>query len=179
MYWTTEVVTTNNMNIIREYHEQDFEICRKLWEELTQRHRDIYVDPSIGGEDPGSAFERYLKKTDLAGLWVVEEDEVVVGMAGLLIDQEDAQIEPIVIRSDFRSKGIGTQLLEKLTAEAKGRGASFLSIRPVARNIEAIQCFYRAGFSLLGHIDMFMDLSNENDQGWLDGVTIHGNNFRY
>jgi GNAT superfamily N-acetyltransferase len=167
------------MNIIREYEEQDFENCRKLWEELTQRHRDIYFDPSIGGDDPGSAFERYLKKTDLAGLWVVEHDGLVVGMAGLLVDEDEAQIEPIVIGSDFRSKGIGTLLLETLRLEAKGRGASFLSIRPVARNIEAIQCFYRAGFSLLGHIDMFIDLSNDNDQGWQDGVTIHGNNFRY
>lgn len=176
---TTEVVTTSTMNIIREYHEQDFESCRKLWEELTQRHRDIYFDPSIGGEDPGIAFERYLKRTDLAGIWVVERDGLVAGMAGLLVDEDEAQIEPIVIGSDFRSQGIGTLLLEKLKAEAQQRGAEFLSIRPVARNIEAIQCFYRAGFSLLGHIDMFIDLSNENDQDWLDGVTIHGNDFRY
>ena len=167
------------MNIIREYQEQDFESCRKLWEELTQRHRDIYFDPSIGGEDPGSAFERYLKKTDLAGLWVVEQDGNLIGMAGLLLDEDDAQIEPIVIRSDFRSQGIGTRLLATLKAEAKARGAEFLSIRPVARNIEAIQCFFRAGFSLLGHIDMFMDLKSENNEGWLDGVTIHGNKFRY
>jgi GNAT superfamily N-acetyltransferase len=109
----------------------------------------------------------------------VERDQVVIAMAGLLLDEDEAEIEPIVIRADFRSQGIGTLLLEKLKAEAKRRGAKFLSIRPVARNIEAIQCFYRAGFSLLGHIDMFMDLSNENDQGWLDGVTIHGNDFRY
>jgi GNAT superfamily N-acetyltransferase len=167
------------MNTIRQYQESDFESCRKLWEELTQRHRDIYFDPSIGGTDPGSAFERYLKKTDLAGIWVVERNKVVIAMAGLLLDEDEAQIEPIVIRSEFRSQGIGTLLLEKLKAEAKSRGAAFLSIRPVARNVEAIQCFYRAGFSLLGHIDMFMDLSNDNDQGWLDGVTIHGNDFRY
>lgn len=167
------------MNIIREYQDKDFESCRKLWEVLTQRHRDIYFDPSIGGEDPGNAFERYLKKTDLAGIWVVEHDMLVIGMAGLLMDENDAQIEPIVIRSEFRSQGIGVQLLERLKIEAKQRNADFLSIRPVARNIEAIQCFYRAGFSLLGHIDMFMDLSDEDDQSWLDGVTIHGNTFRY
>ncbi len=98
------------MNTIREYQQQDFESCRKLWEELTQRHQDIHFDPSIGGDDPGSAFERYLKRTDLAGVWVVEQDSFIIGMAGLLIDEEDAQIEPIVIHSDFRSQGIGTLL---------------------------------------------------------------------
>lgn len=165
--------------VIRRYEDRDLAHCRRLWHELTQRHRDIYFDQSIGGDDPGSAFERHLKRADLAGIWVVERDQVIIGMAGLLIDENDAQIEPIVIHPDVRSQGIGTELLKRLKSEAKIRGAEFLSIRPVARNIEAIQCFYRAGFSLLGHIDMFMDLSNENDQGWLEGVTIHGNNFRF
>ena len=164
---------------IREYREQDFESCRELWRELTQRHRDIYFDPSIGGDDPGVAFEEYLKKPNLAGIWVAEQDDLVLGMAGLLTDGNEAEIEPIVVRSDHRSRGIGSLLLERLKSEAKARGAGYLSIKPVARNIEAIQCFYRAGFSLLGHIDMFMDLSDGNDQGWLDGVTIHGNTFRY
>ena len=100
-------------------------------------------------------------------------------MAGLLINEEDAEIEPIVIHSEFRSQGVGTQLIEKIKTEAKERGVEFLSIRPVARNVEAIQCFHRAGFSLLGHIDMFLDLTEKSDQEWKDGVTIHGYAFRY
>ena len=168
------------MNIlIREYKEQDFKSCRELWRELTQRHRDIYFDQSIGGDDPGTAFEEYLKKTNLVGVWVAEGESLVLGMAGLLMEGSEAEIEPIVIRSNHRSRGIGSLLLERLKVEAKARGAGYLSIRPVARNIEAIQCFHRAGFSLLGHIDMFMELSGENDQQWKDGVVIHGNTFRY
>ncbi|HXQ34067.1 MAG TPA: GNAT family N-acetyltransferase, partial [Anaerolineales bacterium] len=154
------------MNItIREYQDRDFEGCKMLWRQLTQHHRDIYSDQSIGGDDPGIYFERYLQKTNLAGLWVAEES-LVVGMAGLLIYEEEAEIEPIVIHSDFRSRGVGTQLIEKIKTEAKERGVEFLSIRPVARNVEAIQCFHRAGFSLLGHIDMFLDLTEKSDQEW-------------
>ena len=146
---------------------------------MTQRHRDIYFDPSIGGDDPGAAFEEYLKKTDLAGLWVVVGESHILGMAGLLMDGNEAEVEPIIIHSGHRSQGIGNLLLERLKAEAKPRGVGYLSIKPVARNVEAIQCFYRAGFSLLGFIDMFMDLSGEKDQEWKDGVTIHGHEFRY
>jgi GNAT superfamily N-acetyltransferase len=165
---------------IREYQDTDFESCKQLWRELTQRHRDIYFDQSIGGDDPGAAFEHYLKKTNLAGLWVVEQAKLVLGMAGLLVDGNDAEIEPIVIRSESRSQGIGILLIKKLKAEAKERGTVYLSIRPVARNIEAIKCFYHAGFSLLGHIDMFLDLTDENGQEeWKEGITIHGNAFRY
>ena len=165
--------------VIREYQDRDFESCRQLWSELTQRHRDIYSDQSIGGDDAGVHFERYLKKTNLAGPWVAEENSVVVGMAGLFVEGDEAEIEPIVVRAGFRSRGIGTLLLERLKAEAKARGVGYLSIRPVARNVEAIRCFHRAGFSLLGHIDMFLDLANESDQEWVEGVTIHGHAFRY
>ena len=165
--------------LIREYQDPDFESCRKLWEELTVRHREIYSDPTIGCDHPGSAFERYLKKPELAGIWVVEKDTGVIGMAGLLMNGTEADVEPIVIQSDSRAQGIGTALLQRLKSEAKQRGVDYLSIKPVARNVEAIQCFYRAGFSLLGHIDMFMDLTDEKEPGWVDGVTIHGKQFRY
>ena len=168
------------MNIvIREYQDDDFESCRQLWRELTQRHRDIYSDQSIGGEDPVIHFEQYLKKTNLCKLWIAEEYSIVIGMTGLLLDEDEAEIEPIVIRSDFRSRGIGTLLIERLKSEARARGVRYLSIRPVARNVEAIKCFYHAGFSLLGHIDMFLDLTDEGDQDWQEGVTIHGQPFRY
>ncbi|MBI4300887.1 MAG: hypothetical protein HY677_07095, partial [Chloroflexi bacterium] len=37
---------------IREYRTADFEACRSLWGELTRHHREIYEDPTIGGDDP-------------------------------------------------------------------------------------------------------------------------------
>ena len=168
------------MNItIREYQERDLNSCKELWRELTQRHRDIYMDSSIGGEDPAIHFEFYLSKNNLAGLWVAEEGTMVVGMAGLLLNGEEAEIEPIVVQTEFRSRGIGTQLIEMVKLEARARGVGYLSLRPVARNVEAILCFYRAGFSLLGHIDMFLDLNEDDGQAWTDGITIHGCQFQF
>ena len=168
------------MNVaIREYQDRDLESCKLLWRELTQHHRDIYSDQSIGGDDPGVYFERYLEKTNLAGPWIAKEGSVIVGMAGLLMDGDEAEIEPIVIRSEFRSRGVGTLLIERLKAEARERDVGYLSIRPVARNVDAIKCFYRAGFDLLGQIDMFLDLTEDGSREWKDGVTIHGHAFRY
>jgi hypothetical protein len=42
---------------IREYRDTDYESCRGLWVELTGRHREIYGDPAIGGDDPGRGFD--------------------------------------------------------------------------------------------------------------------------
>jgi N-acetylglutamate synthase-like GNAT family acetyltransferase len=164
---------------IREYQDRDLESCKLLWKELTQHHRDIYSDQSIGGDDPGIYFERYLEKINLVETWIVEENSAVLGMAGLLMHKGEAEIEPIVIRSEFRSHGVGTLLIERLKMEAKKCGVESLSIRPVARNIEAIKCFHRAGFSIIGHIDMFLDLTEESSQAWKDGITIHRHGFRY
>jgi hypothetical protein len=42
---------------VRDYADGDYDACRSLWAELTEYHRDIYGDPSIGGDDPGAAFD--------------------------------------------------------------------------------------------------------------------------
>ena len=54
-----------------------------------------------------------------------------------------------------------------------------LSIRPVARNVEALQLFHEAGFRTLGHVEMFMDLSESPERNWKSGVEVHGKDFRY
>ncbi len=168
------------MNIsVRPYEPSDLDACRALWRELTQRHRDIYADPTIGGGDPGSEFDAHLAHPQLAGIWVVDGDARVVGLCGLLIDGAEGEVEPIVVASTERSKGIGRQLLGHAAQEAKTRGVRFLSVRPVARNIEAISFFSNAGFGLIGHVELFMELSDDTGREWKDGITIHRNDLKY
>ena len=164
---------------IREYEPSDLEVGRDLWRDLTQRHRDIYDSPTIGGNDPGSQFDEYLEKTNLAGPWLAVEGSTVVGMAGLLLSGGEAELEPIVVRPSWRSRGIGTLLIEHVKAQARARGVRSLSIRPVARNVEAIACFHRAGFTTLGHLDLFLQLTDDDDSRWKSEIVIHGNEFRY
>jgi GNAT superfamily N-acetyltransferase len=165
---------------IRPYEPPDLEACRSLWRELTQRHRDIYDDQSIGGDDPGPYFDQtYLNRPDLAAVWVGAHDDDVVALTGLCIDGDEGEVEPLVVSSRLRSQGIGHQLLEHVIAEARMRGIRHLSIRPVARNIEALQLFHEAGFRSLGHLDMFMDLSNDAHRSWKAGIRVHDRDFTY
>lgn len=46
--------------IVRDYADGDYGACRSLWAELTEYHRGIYGNPSIGGDDPGAGFDDYL-----------------------------------------------------------------------------------------------------------------------
>ncbi len=164
---------------IRPYEEGDLAACRELWRELTERHREIYEDASIGGEDPGLAFDDYLARPELAGPWLAVAGAKVVGLAGLLVREGEAEIEPVVVRSDQRSRGVGTALIEFLIEEAKRRRVPYLSVRPVARNARAMACFHRAGFSVLGHVEMFQMLDSERSGNWKAGIKIHGLDFEH
>jgi GNAT superfamily N-acetyltransferase len=139
---------------IREYQDSDYHACRALWVELTQHHRDIYDDESIGGDDPGAELDAHLKDTKRAITWVAEEDGTAYG-------------------------GVGTALLQTAIEEAKSRGMRSLSIQPVARNVDAMRLYRRLGFHILGHIDMTLDLKSGSDRKWKSGIAIHGEEYAY
>lgn len=165
--------------IIRKYKSSDIESCRDLWAELTQRHRDIYKDKTIGGDNPGEIFDSYRNNEKLYGPWVAEINKSVVGLTGLLIEGEEAEIEPVVVSDQYRNKGIGKALIEHAIGEAKKLKIRFLSVKPVARNVEAISFFVEAGFNIMGHIDLFQDLSANLEREWKTGIIIHGNELKY
>jgi GNAT superfamily N-acetyltransferase len=164
---------------IRKYQSSDINSCRDLWTELTQRHRDIYADPTIGGDDPGKGFDLYISNEALLGPWVAEVDGHIVGLTGLLVEGEEADVEPVVVLSKYRNHGIGKTLVEHVIQEAKNNNVLFLSVKPVARNAEAISFFIDTGFHIIGHIDLFQDLSSSPKREWKTGITIHGNELKY
>jgi len=176
------------MNItIRDYEARDYDVCRALWVELTQHHRDIYEDPSIGGNDPGRGFNRYLENPQRHGTWVAEVEGQVVALTGLLshshTEEGDAgmegEVEPVVVSLAYRDKGIGTSLVEHVVEQAREKGVRFLSIRPVARNDRAISLYVRLGFSTVGAVELLQDLSSSYDRKWKTGIKILDNELRY
>ncbi len=165
------------MNIhVRDYTDSDYDSCRALWVELTQHHRDIYEDQSIGGDDPGAEIDNHLDDPKRGATWVAERDGQVLGFCSLY---EGGEIDPVVVTLDERSKGIGQALLEMAIDEAKSRGMRNVSIQPVARNVDAMRLYRRMGFRILGHIDMTLDLSGRADREWKSGITIHGEEYVY
>jgi len=163
----------------RLYEPRDYAPCKALWAELTQHHRDAYDDQSIGGDDPGHGLDAYLANPQLDATWVAEVDGRVVGMAGLVLRGEEAEIEPVIVTSACRSRRIGGRLVKEAVAHARQRGIRFLSARPVARNVEAFHFFVDAGFNIVGQIDLFQDLAPTAGRRWETGMLIHGRPLRY
>jgi ribosomal protein S18 acetylase RimI-like enzyme len=164
---------------IRPYAPTDLEPCRALWTDLTQRHRDIYEDPSIGGEAPGLYFDRHLARVGADHIWVAECEEKLLGLVGLMMEDQEAEVEPIVVAPGYRDRGIGRALLDHVVREAEKLGVRFLNVRPVARNAEAIAFFNTAGFRLLGHVELCMELRPAPPGAWKSGLELFGCSFEY
>ena len=161
---------------VREYRSADLQACRLLWVQLVEHHREIYSDPTIGGDDPGAGFDDYLALPDRVITWVAAEGDSIVGLAGLLWADEESTIEPVVVERRHRRTGVGRRLIETAIDESRRRGAKYVNIKPVARNATAIQTFHELGFRTLGHLQLFMSLEHD-DYDWIVGPQIHGRAF--
>ena len=164
---------------VRDYQSSDLEACRSLWAEMTQRHRDIYEDPSIGGDNPGLEFDAHLARVGPEKMWVATSGGEIVGLVSLIEEEQQAEVEPIVVSSRHRGKGLGRELLNHAVEQAKAAGVLCLSVKPVARNEEAISFFHENGFKALGHIQLFMWLGESSPGQWKPGPELFGKPFDY
>lgn len=162
--------------IIRKYQEDDREQCRYLWRELVERHREIYQKPTIGGEHPEDYFDKHLAKVGSDKLWVAVHNSLPVGLVGLIVEGNEAEIEPLIVSKAYRGKGVGKQLVEAIISESRRMGIRTLSVKPVARNIQSIKFLYKQGFKNLGEIELFMSFS---DYSWKAGPELFGCKFNF
>lgn len=146
-----------------------------MWTQLTEWHREIYDDPTIGGEHPEHHFDKHLETVGAGQLWVAEQSSRVIGLTGLILRGDEAEVEPLIVAKSHRGKGIGSRLIEKVIVEARARRIRLLTVKPVARNLKTIQLLHKHGFTNLGFIELFMDLSSRT---WKSGPEIFGCEFR-
>jgi N-acetylglutamate synthase-like GNAT family acetyltransferase len=124
-------------------------------------------------------FDQHLSRVGAERVWVATSEGDVVGLVSLIVEGEQAEVEPIAITSEYRGGGIGRRLLERAVIEAKKLGVKCLYVKPVARNTEAISFFYEAGFRTLGHVQLFMWLGPATPDQWKPGPEMFGKPFKY
>jgi len=161
---------------IRGYLPRDLDGCRRLWEELTLEHRQIYGDPNIGGDDPGSHFDKHLTITGPEHLVVAVDKGTVVGLGGYIMMEGEAEVEPLVVSAKYRMKGIGSRLLKAIVEQLEGTGIRFLNVRPVMRNRKAFEFFRHKGFDKVGRVELFIDYTGRD---WKKDLKLFDMDFEY
>ena len=162
---------------IRPYRPSDHSECRALWAQLIEHRRRLYGDPRLGGRDPGAGFEEYLTRLDLSGMWVAENDaEGVVGFLGLILDGRAGSVDPVVVASAFRGRGVGRALMTRVADEARRRGLARLSVSPAARDEAALRSLHAAGFTALASVTLSLDLRGARAGAAPAGPSVYGAN---
>ena len=161
---------------IRRYRTEDLEQCRTLWADLTEWHRRLYGDETIGGSNPGAAFDAHLAEVGPERIFVAEQDGRILGMAGMVVHGGKVELEPLSIRAGCRGAGIGRELGEAVLAAARAEGARQVFVRPTGRNADAIRVFHALGFDIVSRIELVHDLAD--DPRWRDGEDYAGRRFR-
>jgi N-acetylglutamate synthase-like GNAT family acetyltransferase len=91
-------------------------------------------------------------------LRVAEAGGYVVGLAGLIVRGRHGELEPVAVTAQHRSSGIGRELVRAVVEAARAEDLSRLTVRPTARNADALRFFHALGFNVLGHVDLQLDL---------------------
>ncbi|MCA2212678.1 GNAT family N-acetyltransferase [Jidongwangia harbinensis] len=162
---------------VRSYRPSDHNACRRLYAELTLQHHDMYGDGVT--DDDGAAFEEYLTRLDLSGLWVADHaDDGVIGLVGLIMRDRAGEVDPVVVTATHRHKGVGRKLLRHVATEAKKRSMQSLTISPASRNVDAIRSLHAAGYDVVSSIKLTMDLGRHEHAWQPDGLELHELQFR-
>lgn len=162
---------------IRPYRPTDHNVCRGLWAELTELHRDLYDEADTGDPDPGAGFEEYLTRLNLSGMWVAEHPEDgVIGLVGLILNGRAGEVYPVVVTQRHRSRGVGTALLSHVAEQARQRSLRQLLVMPDSRNKAAIKTLHGAGFDTMTAVRLTMDLTGNTTGG--EDIDLYNMKFR-
>jgi GNAT superfamily N-acetyltransferase len=169
---------------IRQYEPSDYDACRnRLWVQLTERHREIYNAPDIGGDDPGADFDKHLGMVGPERLWVAEVDGTVVGLTGLIVGDEESEIEavseiePLVVDREHRGQGIGTALISYLKKYVPARDLPELVVKPAARNERMLKFMSKQGFDTIGIVELILR-DESSPTNWAFGAEVSGLRFK-
>lgn len=93
--------------------------------------------------------------------FVILEDNVLCGFAGLWFNLDEAHIMNIAVRKDFRNNGVGTELLKFLVDVAESKNKICITLEVRDDNIPAIELYKKLNFSILGIRKKYYNNSND------------------
>ncbi len=108
-----------------------------------------------------------LKEDPVAHLYVAVVDNEVVGYIDFMITFDSASVSRLAVNSEFRNKGIGTALLDKMVEvclKQKDR-VSWITLEVRASNLEAIKLYKKNGWEQVTIKKKYYD--NEEDALYL------------
>jgi ribosomal protein S18 acetylase RimI-like enzyme len=129
---------------IRRATEADEPVLRDLWEEFEREVPWELEEPETWADEwPGT-----LDDLRGGGVFLAEDDQGAVGVARIEAPVRGrAHVQLVHVRERGRRRGIATALMRECAADAKSRGARFVSLDVLASNDRARTVWMRLGFT--------------------------------
>lgn len=102
---------------------------------------DEFWNSSILESELKNPFSKYI---------IARLNKKIVGFAGVIDTVDQLEITNIVVKKDFRKKGIGNELLEQLIKLAKENGKDKITLEVNSTNLAAIKLYEKNGFKNVG-----------------------------
>ncbi len=87
---------------------------------------------------------------NLANYLVARLEGTLIAYIGAWLMLDEVHITTLAVTENHRRRGIASRLVEKLIAEARPRGACFLTLEVRPSNKAAIRFYEKFGFTVLG-----------------------------
>jgi len=108
------------------------------------------------------AFISEVTKNSCAKYIVAEVDNKIVGYGGFWVVVDEGHITNIAVHPEYRSKGIGSKIMEGLIELAKKNGIISMTLEVRESNIVAQHLYAKFGFRPLGRRKGYYQDNNED-----------------
>jgi ribosomal protein S18 acetylase RimI-like enzyme len=125
----------------------DWDILLQLVQEFHQLE-----GVSLSAQQRATALKTLLDNAELGGIWLICCNSQIVGYIALCTGYslefagKDALIDEFYIRSEYRGKGLGKQVLNQIQILAKAQGIQALHLEVERSNIKAQRLYAQATF---------------------------------
>jgi ribosomal-protein-alanine N-acetyltransferase len=115
------------------------------------------------------AFEAEMEDNNLAQYLVLEDNEKIVGYAGLWLIVDEAHVTNIAVLPAYQGQGLGEKLLTSLIQQAKNLGAASMTLEVRLSNDVARSLYTKLGFVIRGSRRQYYSETKEDALiMWLD-----------
>lgn len=94
-------------------------------------------------------YEYEINDNPYAQLWVLVEDNKVIGYYDLWVTFEQAEVANIAVLPEYQHRGYGKQLMKHLELKAMENGCETIGLEVRVSNVDAIRLYESQGFSVI------------------------------
>jgi len=127
----------------------------QIWESLREFLPDSFVNPNIDmlrRSETIENFKRFLENKEVIILIVLDNDKIIGLATGIVREDGVGHLGFLGVRTEYRRKGVGSNLLQEYLKEAKKRNAHKVWLFTAPSLQSAIKLYIKTGFVPEGYM---------------------------